>query len=276
MRRGLSIGIAAALAIGCAPPAPDVSDALRGIEGTAWLVRRVSFPLVTRVSGTRSIAAGYDLDGVDTATPRATSCADRYADYVSGRHPSLAGIDNVGVELIPSAESLFAFTFADELARAVMERRLRWAIRVGELIGADATLPVELVALASDPAIALDAGGRPTADQRLRGAVVTAGRVAPEGPSAAGPLRADGLPVDGHVTMLPFADLRLGGIVLDASAAEGGVLLADLGGSFSVEGLLDETMRVAMDPDGDFTVARAAYESVADLEPSAEIGRAHV
>lgn len=263
----LVLAVSTMIVVGCAPPAvegPAPSEELRAAQGTAWLVRRISFS--RPVSG---IAHGYDVDGVDSGDePRGSGCVDSAPDYASALHPSLTGIDDAGADLISTAESTFGFSFAGELDGAVAEQRLRWAIRIGSLSSDDSTLPIDLVEIDPDPAIVLDSGGLPAAGQSLRGSVITTSLATPEDSSAAGLATVHGLPVDGDVTLLPFSDFRLAGMVLDASVAESGTLFVDLGGSFSVEGLMLETMRVVMDPDGDFTFARMIYESVADLEPS--------
>ncbi len=250
----------------CAPPdgLPRPSDALRSAQGTAWLVRRVSF--ADMVFG---VAHGYDVDGVDSLEETTgVECVDRAHDYTSASHPSLRGVDTAGADLISTAESLFDLSFAAELDRAVAERRIRWAIRIGSFDADERSLPVDLVAIDASPELALDSGGLPAEGQALRGTIVTSAVLAPEESSAAGLAYAEGLPVDGFVPLLPFADLRLAGMVVDASVAPSGTLFVDLGGSFSVDALMTETMRFVDDPDGDFTLARDLYELVADLAPS--------
>jgi hypothetical protein len=270
--------VAAAIALAsmlasCTTYAPDdpipPTHELRAIQGTSWMVRRVTFRRAGEeysASGAR-LSAGFDLDGIDSTRPDvAGNCEEYSTDYASELDPELVGVDNAGGGLISVGEDLAGGTFADALDEAVKEGRLRWALRVGELADDDSRIELEVFAVDAGESVTFDGEGFPAAGQRLRARRIASTSALVRRSVAWGRADSMELTADGEVMLLPFDDFRLGAVGI-AAQPEATRLYANIGGSFSVDALADVAVR-DLSPD-DAVSARFAFDAVADLVPSA-------
>lgn len=242
-------------------------EALVEREGRAYLINRVTF-------GRAGVsAAGLDIDGRDSGFGEdGPTCENFSEDFASSLDPRITGVDNNGQDLIVTGEQLDGDqTFQGELDAAVTEGRIRWAIAIGEAVddGAFSTVRVTLHVIDADQAIETF-GGVPVADQSLSSRAVASFDLSVAGDVAFGEVAVSGGELDaGDVFLLPFDDFSLRGIGLDASVGPDR-LVGVLGGSFSVDALLDVTLRTAPGTDEIRDTLRTIFVGVADLQPSAE------
>ena len=257
------------------PECRPASDAIAANEGRAFLIRRVTFSeaVMAPTSTVTWLAAGLDLDRIDSGEGRRSgdSCQEVEEDYVSPADPVIVGVDNAGQSLIRSAEMITdeGSTFQGRLDEAMQEGRIRWAVRIGALPAARPIreVPLELYEIEPDETLAFGADGFPASGQTLRAHRVATATAQVSGEVAFGLVDAPtGLDVlgDPDIFMLPFADFLLGGVSVgthdDALTLDG-----ELGGSFSVEGLVARGDELAPELDSAF---RSIFSGVADLEPS--------
>jgi hypothetical protein len=246
----------------CEPP----SEPLRSIAGSTWLVRDVSFPRAMDHA-----APGFDLDGIDStdrSLPHDT-CEQIARDYAPTLDAPITGVDNIGQGLIQYGEDLGESTFDGELDEAIAMGRLRWAIRVGDLVeDPEAGVLIELLLIDPAETIALDADGKPAAGQTLHAHVVAGADARVSGSVAWGEASTIAT-LESSLFLLPFEDFRLGGIGVDAIASTR--LRAQIGGSFSVDALAQTLVDVSpMLTDDDVEASRTVFREVADLDPRAD------
>lgn len=236
------------------------------MQNTAWLVRDVAFPLAE--SGA---AAGFDLDGIDSRTRERSdppTCEEVMNDYRPTLDVPIHGVDNIGQGLITTGEGFFTDrTFDGELDAAIQAGRLRWALRLGTLAaGVDSSIPIELLVVDDAETIALDPDGRPAPNQTLRAHVIATTEARVSGASAWG-AASNSEPLERALFLLPFQDFRLGAIGIEVHTTLS--LRAQIGGSFSVESLVDALIDETTLTDADRDGSRLIFQSVADIDPSA-------
>lgn len=268
--------LASLIAAGCDPeaepcaPCRPASPELRALQNTSWLVRRVVLPTVDRSS---TAAAGVDVDGVDSGLgdPSATgNCAAFGRDHVSSLAPRVRGIDAVlSTILDPLVEALEpGRTPQGDLDAAMAEGRIRWALHIGELDERDESIEVDVMFVDEHPSIGAD--GQPLAGQVLRARSVSRREALSYGSSAFARTETEALAVTGRVSLLPLDRLRVAGVLVSAELADGG-LRAHLGGSFSVDALVEVAERDAPTfGAGPWLTSRWWYEGAADVQPSAD------
>jgi hypothetical protein len=259
----------------CSPPpeptCPECDPArplFLALENTTWLVRDVSFP--PAVMGE---AAGFDLDHFDSDEDERSdppTCEEIVNDLFPSLDAPFTGVDNSGQALISTAEDLVpGRTFDGDLDSAMAAGRLRWAIRVGAIVDeADTFVDLELLLVEAGEDIALDAEGRRAEGQTLRAHTVARTRALVSGFAAWGDA-VTAEPLDGGpVFLLPFEEMRLGAIGIEAVDASH--LRAQIGGSFSLERLVELTALEAMLNESDTEGARTIFRAVADIDPDPE------
>lgn len=263
--------LSAALAA-CTSYAPDdpipPSAELRAIEGTSWLVRRVTFS-EGNDRGDYHTAAGFDLDGFDSTVfgmTEAARCNEFQPDHHSELDLGLTGIDNAGASLITLGEQLTESRFADSLDQAVQEGSLRWALRVGALSESEERIELELFVIEAGETLAFDADGMPAPGQRLGARRVAQTSALVRRSVAWGRTDSRALTVDGEVLLLPFDDFQLGAFGVEAQPTAD-LLYANLGGSFSVDALTAAAVRDTSEAYAE--PSQLAFEVAADLQPSA-------
>lgn len=271
-RRLLLLSLSLAVLAGCADEpcrfCGEPSEASRALQNRTWRVRRLTFSEPPRPSGLEpgSIPAdGFDLDGVDSREGDGAldaTCAEWQEDFVSRLDPTLRGVDNAAQLLIAPGEGILeGYSFQRALDAALDEGRLALALRFGT-IAIDGTAPVELLALEVDPTEREDLLPRPTGRERVIAAFeVQVGRRA-----ARAEVSFRGLSEDEElVPLMPLSELEVRAI--GVAAPDGETLEGTLGGTFTVDALVDAFVRATGEP-GVAETVRGVFESVADLEPS--------
>ncbi len=257
--------------VACEPPPNEpipATDALRTIQGTSWLVRRVTFgePQYDRSNRRRGAVAGYDIDHRDVEDGDSIAdCVERTIDNVSELDYGITGVDNAGATMILLGETFApTTTFQDALDDAMRDGRIRWAVRVGELDEDQTSLALELFLVEPTEPLVLDAGGTPAPGQRLRAHRVAQTRGPVRRHVAWGWVEPTELPGTGDVYLLPFDDFRLTAFGVAAEHAQ--ELRGNLGGWFTVDGVTTITADVT---GFDRETVLGSVEGHGDLGPSA-------
>lgn len=257
--------------MGCSEPAPNVpipaTGELRALQGTSWLVRRVTFEEPDR-SMPQPSAAGYDVDQHDSDERVGSdgTCQELNLDFVSSLDPGMTGIDNAGAAMISTAEALvWSSTFQEALDDAMREGRVRWALRVGHLDEDETSIALDIFVIDASEPLQVGPDGMPLAGQLLRARRIAQTRGPVRRHVGWGRVETEELTIPGDVYLLPFDQLHLSafGIAAGPSPDE---LRGNLGGSFAVDAVVAVTQTLV---DSDESLIRSVLDLYADLGPSA-------
>lgn len=253
--------------LGCASPPEDCvlcgdgpSGELRDLQGTTWLVSRVIFE-------TEGYTPGVNIDGVVTerVNPEQARCSDR-DDSAYALDPTLGGVDASGNTLLLLGNALDEDrSFQGDLDRAMAEGRISWGLRIGELDPDNQwALSMELLEVTDE--LVVGDGGRPVADQSVRARSLAQSTGIVRGSAALAFAIVAGLAVEGETYLLPFQDFRVGGWMI--AVGESGQPEANLGGSFSVQALINAAREV--NREFDELTYHEIFQWAADIEPTVD------
>lgn len=256
----------------CSGPRVDGGNADANSDGgvsmtLTYLISSLSIPVA---SG--GVAAGYDLDGIDSgagSTAPDADCQEFAADYRSLRDPGLVGVDNAYQSLVPTIESIMdPADCPGGVTTGCVDALLQEGINGGNNL-----LLIEVSGLESfddDPSVEVTvfegtgvptlSGGSPAPDQTFGTGTMLARAT---GEIGGGRLRV-------VLPRLPFSGFLAAGlqrVELRADVSATGLSNGQYGGSLSVDEIVADAER---ESPGIGPTVRSIMEPIADIDPGVD------